>query len=547
MSAAPVGSPRILFCAPLPPEFDRESGSRRIYHLVEHMRAAGATVAFVCENAPADSPHVRHLRQLGVPTYVGFGRHVEDLVEAGDFDVAVFAFWYLADRYADVVRRRSPSTRIVVETVDLHWLRNARRLLGGREGAPGRLDDAFASDFIGELNTYAAADGVLTVSEKEAALINDLTGHAGLAHAVPDFDEVERGLAPFSQRNGVVFVGNFRHPPNLDAVEYFCQEVLPLVSPRLLREHPVRIVGNGPGARVHELAAAREGVSVVGWVPSVIPYLQRARVSVVPLRYGAGTKRKLIQALLAGTPTVTTSVGGEGLPVADGEHVLMEDDAGGFAAALERLLTDEALWDRMADSGRRRMAELHGRAVSLRRSSDALDAILARPARALHGTGAVKGDDASGRSGEAIRHALRETVPPASRVLVVSKGDPELVRLPDVEARHFPQGEDGGYAGFHPRDSRAAIGHLEELGHGADFLLVPSTAFWWLEYYGDFARHLGEEMERVWADEACMIFRFQAEPPTSGVGTAHDSARVSATAWTRATQRGSGTASRSAG
>lgn len=505
MNTPVVGPARALFCAPLPPEFDKESGSRRIYHLVELARSAGWSVAFVCENAPADSPHVRHLRQLGIPTYVGFGGHTADLVDAGGFDVAVFAFWHMADRYADLVRRLSPSTRIVVETVDLHWLRNARRLLAGRDGAPRRLDEAFAAEFVGEQNTYAQADGVLTVSEKEAFLINDIVGDAELAHAVPDFDEIEPGEAPFDARRGIVFVGNFRHPPNLDAVEYLCGEILPLVSPALRREHPVLVVGNGPGERVHELAASCEGVEVVGWVPSVVPYLRAARVSVVPLRYGAGTKRKLIQALLAGTPTVTSPVGIEGIAVTDEEDVLVGDDASSFAAGIERLLSDERLWTRLSARGRARMIELHGRAAARTRLERAFATILTRPARSAEWATEDR-PPASGQA-HAVRTAVEAAVPVGSRVLVVSRGDPELVDLPDRGAGHFPQAEDGGYAGHHPRDSRAALKHLEQLRGGADYLVFPSTSLWWLDYYAGFARHLGERCERVWSDDACVIFR----------------------------------------
>ena len=82
-------------------------------------------------------------------------------------------------------------------------------------------------------------------------------------------------------------------------------------------------------------------------MPSLVPYLQRARISLVPLLHGAGTKRKVLQALAAGTPTVTTSVGAEGLEIRDGKHALIADDPAAFAAAVERLLHDPELWARL--------------------------------------------------------------------------------------------------------------------------------------------------------------------------------------------------------
>lgn len=519
MNTSESGPRRALVCAPLPPEYDRESGSRRVYHMIELLRAEGWSVAFVCENAPADSRHLRHLQQKGIPAYVGFGGHTPELVEAGRFDVAIFAFWYMADRYADLVRSLSPETRVVVDTVDLHWLRNARRLLSPNDGASGRLDDDFGSDLVAEINAYATADGVLTVSRKEASLVNDLTGDPNLARAVPDYDDLEVGEASFDERRGVLFVGNFRHPPNLDAVEYLCEEVLPLVPPEVLDEHPVSIVGNAPVERVRELAASRAGVKLVGWVPSLIPYLHTARVSVVPLRYGAGTKRKLIQALLAGTPSVATPVGVEGLDLTDGEHVLVADDAPAFAAALERLLRDEPLWSRLSLSGRERMSAAHGREAARSAVLQALHRVVAAPRRSRGGndTGAV----ASARtSREAFGRVVEEVVPEHASVLVVSKGDPALVNLPSRAARHFPATPDGRYAGYHPRDSSHAIRQLDQARGDAEYLAFPAVSNWWLSYYSGFARHLASHHERVWAGDECVIYRLgpgngDARPRTS--------------------------------
>jgi hypothetical protein len=92
-------------------------------------------------------------------------------------------------------------------------------------------------------------------------------------------------------------------------------------------------------------------------------------------------------------------------------------------------------------------------------------------------------------------------------VLVVSKGDDELLKLPCREAWHFPRGQDRGYAGFHPGDSQEAIEHLEELrGMGADAIVFPSSAFWWLEHYDAFHQHLESRYRRAWADDRFVIY-----------------------------------------
>ena len=508
-----AGPRRALVCAPLPPEYDQESGSRRIYHTITFLLEAGFRVAFVCENAPQNSRHLRHLRQLGVPTYVGFGERTQELIEAGSFDVAVFAFWQLANRYADLVRRLAPGTRIVVDSVDLHWLRKARQAFGNGADAAGKLDADFGQELVGEISTYAQADAVLTVSTREADLIHEITGTTALAWAVPDWDDTPPSPLPFEQRQGIVFVGNFRHTPNLDAVRYLCGEILPRL-PRKLRElHPARIVGNGLDSRVEAAVAGCSGVQLVGWVPSVEPYLHAARAAVVPLRYGAGTKRKLIQALLARTPAVSTPIGAEGLDLADGRHLTVAADAAAFARALERMLMDPELWEGLASRGRRQMLRLHGRAPVHARMQEIFDGVLKRRRRSPRAIALQP--DARTKTIDAVRRAVATALPPGSSVLVVSRGDPELLRLPDRTGRHFPSMPDGRYAGFHPADSAAALQQLERQLGDAQYLVFPASSFWWLDYYREFTDALNTRYERVWSDADCVIFRLSARRPAA--------------------------------
>lgn len=107
-----------------------------------------------------------------------------------------------------------------------------------------------------------------------------------------------------------------------------------------------------------------------------------------------------------------------------------------------------------------------------------------------------------------IAELARARLPRGARVLVVSKGDQEFLKMDGLEASHFPQLSDGEYAGHHPADSAAAIAHLESLReHGAQYLLFPSTARWWLEYYRDFKGHLESHYRQPILDQAeCAIF-----------------------------------------
>ncbi|HTJ72563.1 MAG TPA: glycosyltransferase family 4 protein [Actinospica sp.] len=384
-SAARVGLPRgirrVLLCAPRLPELDRQSGSRRMFDFVQLLVGNGVEVAFLADNVAGQDRYAGLLRRMGVSVHGDVTGGAPHLIESGRFDLAVIAFWHLAERLLPLLRAKSPGTGVVVDSVDLEFVRRA----GQAALDPGRDDSRIrAGERARELAAYAAADGVLAVSEAEAAILRAELPPASTVpvHVVPDGADIPIGPLPFAQRRGIVFVANFWHPPNADALDHLADEIVPALDPALLARHPLAVVGNGVDERVARAVARIPHARLVGWVPSVVPYLHRARVSVLPLRYGAGTKRKLIEALLAGTATVATSVGAEGLPVHDDAQLLIADDPTAFAAAMTRLLAEPDLWRRLSAEGRRAMAARHDGDAAAKAFAAALREIAGRSASA---------------------------------------------------------------------------------------------------------------------------------------------------------------------
>jgi len=515
-----MGARRALVVAPRLPEFDRESGLLRVYHLVDMLLDRGWEVTFGCLHKPIDPErYTRELEQRGVETHAPL-ESVEEIHDVEAVDLAILAWWRVAERFLPELRRAAPSARIVVDSVDLHFVREMRQRLGvDTRSVPGRLEAAKADRWIGEMNAYGAADAVLTVSEKEASLVNDLTGIEDLAMALPDAEELPRSPVPRSKRTGILFIGNFTHAPNRDAVSYLLSEILPLLDPSLLAEQEISIVGTAAEEHVGDLASGIPHVTVVGWVPSVIPYLQAARLSVVPLRYGAGTKRKLIQALMTGTPTVTSTVGAEGLGLRHEREALIADDAQAFASGIERLARRSLLWRGLARRGRAHMLSLHGRRTIESRFDRVLAEIMSRtPKLATEESATAPAAPAAPDYGQLVarvREAIQADLPRGSRVLVATKGDDALLALQGIEGWHFPRADDGRYAGFYPASSEDAISHLEDLrGLGATHLALPRTAFWWLASYADLHGHLAAAYKIVRSDENLMVFDLAGEPRT---------------------------------
>jgi glycosyltransferase involved in cell wall biosynthesis len=186
------------------------------------------------------------------------------------------------------------------------------------------------------------AKHVIAVSDLDAMRMKHMFGIVTVT-SVPTGVDVDyfarRGTAP--QVADIVFCGSMDWLPNVDAVEYFLSEVLPLIRDRLPGA-TFTIAGRSPDVRVLKAVRGLSGVCVTGKVEDMRPYLWGAKISIVPIRIGGGTRLKIYECMAAGVPVVSTTVGAEGLLYRDGEDIVMADDPRGFAAACVRLLSDDA-------------------------------------------------------------------------------------------------------------------------------------------------------------------------------------------------------------
>ena len=330
------------------PTPDRDSGSLRMVNLMRLLREEGAHVVFLPANARHDGTYTQALQQLGVETwYAPFARRMPGWFrEHGPrFDTIVLCRHYVASEILPLARRYAPQARIVFATIDLHYLRERR---GAEVANDATLRRTAERTRALELNVIARSDATLVVSDVERTLLAKDAPNARV-EILSNLHHVAGPGQSFAHRADLVFVGGFRHPPNVDAVRWFVGEVFPLVRARLPQVRFHCIGGNMPEAIV--ALGAVDGVVVHGHVPDIEPYMQGARIAVAPLRYGAGVKGKVNLSMAHGQPVVATSCAVEGMHLRDGEDVLVADEAATFADAIVRLYTDEALWTRLRDAG----------------------------------------------------------------------------------------------------------------------------------------------------------------------------------------------------
>jgi len=182
---------------------------------------------------------------------------------------------------------------------------------------------------------------VVAVSPEDAAWFAREYGISAVSHVPTGVDtEFFRpgGHAPRAPRE-IIFTGSMDWMPNEDAVRYFTDAILPIVEAEV-PDVRFTIVGRNPSPSIQSLADRHAQVRVTGTVPDVRPFLERAAVVVVPLRVGGGTRLKIFEAMAMEKAIVTTTIGAEGLPVRDGEHLCIADSPSAFAAAVLRLLRD---------------------------------------------------------------------------------------------------------------------------------------------------------------------------------------------------------------
>jgi sugar transferase (PEP-CTERM/EpsH1 system associated) len=284
-----------------------------------------------------------------------FRRRVEDLLESDRFDLVVCDFIFPA------INLRHPlpcPAALFTHNVEAEiWRRHAETAANPLKALLYRMQHRRMLRYEGR--TLERFDSVLTVSEIDAETFRRV--YPALAERPLDVVPTGVDTSYFSpgpasdDRPRLVFTGSMDWLPNEDAMLFFCREVLPAVRAEV-PEATLSIVGRAPTPSVSRLADL-PSVSVTGRVEDVRPYLRDAAVYIVPLRIGGGTRLKIFEAMAMGKAVVTTSVGAEGLPVVDGEHVLIADRPEQFAAAVVELLRDRDRRRRIESSARALVVE----------------------------------------------------------------------------------------------------------------------------------------------------------------------------------------------
>ena len=330
---------------------DRDAGSRSTLAMISGLLKMGFTVKFWPDNLWFDPEYTPQLQQLGVEVIYGaehVGKFKQWLLSAeGGVSHVLLNRPHVAVNYVDTLKE-FPHIRSVFYGHDLHFERLQREYdLQPSAALKKEIDHFYAL----ENSIWQKVDVVLYPSQEEADSVKKISPEVNAAAVCPYvYENIEQyANRAVVQGNKIIFVAGFGHPPNTDAAVWFVNDIFPQIK----AQHPtvkLYLIGSRPTEQVLKLQS--DSIIVTGYVSDeqLAEHYASARVAVVPLRFGAGVKNKVVEAMAYGVPLITTEVGVQGLDGVD-QLIPVTSAPQAFAAAVCRVLDNDELWSAYANAG----------------------------------------------------------------------------------------------------------------------------------------------------------------------------------------------------
>lgn len=359
-----MGKPIVLVVDHYVPTYDKDAGSKTTYQYLKMFLKKGFVVKFLGDNFMHEEPYTTELEQMGIEVLYGPEYQVKIwdwLREHGDdIDVAYLNRPHIASKYIDYILDNT-DIKVIYYGHDLHFLRESREYQ--ITGDPKIREDAeYWKSIELTLMSKAAVSYYPSYIERDAIReidptisVKDITAYV--------FDQFKETIQEdFAKREGLLFVGGFAHPPNADAVLWFARDIYPLIRRKMEEAGAAApdfyVVGSKVTDEIRALEQPGNGIIIKGFVSE--EELERlyaeCRIVVVPLRYGAGVKGKVVEAIYNGAPIVTTSIGAEGIPQVE-DVLVVEDEPEQFAQAVADLYQNEAACRELCERTQRYIRE----------------------------------------------------------------------------------------------------------------------------------------------------------------------------------------------
>ena len=340
---------RVLVIDTLVPMPDNDSGSLRMFNLLQVFQRLGYKVSFIAANEKDyHRKYTQEMQKIGIecfyPPYLT--SIPEYLKSQGNlYDVVLLSRVHIAEKFIDAARKYCANAMILFDTVDLHFLREQRQAEISQDkhilaNAKMRKQQ--------ELNTARKADKTLLVSPAEIELFKREAPDVPVA-LLSNIHQNHETVFGYQARKDILFIGGFEHLPNVDAMEFFITEIFPILHD-LKPEIRLLIVGSHLPDTI--AAHASSHIVIKGYVEDIKPLFNHIKLSIAPIRYGAGVKGKINTSMTYGVPVVATTIAAEGMNLVHGKDVLIADTPEDFARQIVLAYDDEQLWTNLSHSGK---------------------------------------------------------------------------------------------------------------------------------------------------------------------------------------------------
>ena len=329
------------------PQPDRDAGSYAAIQEMRLLQSLGFKLTFIPQNLAYFGTYTEALERMGIEcAYAPYVSSVHELLErrGKEFDVFYITRYSVAEKVLEQIRKIAPDAKIVFNNADLHFLRELR--LGIVSKSQDIIQKA-VNTRDAELGVMRNVDVVLSYNETEHAVILSHNLDSSKVARCPWVVEISGNVPAFEERRDIAFLGGFGHYPNVEAIEFFVSEVMPL----LIKKAPdIRLLIYGSRVPEHIKAMESDNIVIKGYVESVAEVYDTARLFVAPLKSGAGLKGKVAGALAHGIPSILSPVAAEGIGLRDGLEVRIVNDADEWINAISELYTDKTKWDNMSSA-----------------------------------------------------------------------------------------------------------------------------------------------------------------------------------------------------
>ena len=332
--------PKILFISPHLPRFDKQSGDLRMYRFLEIL-SGNHEVVFLAQDETGEGQK-EEARYLAALANLNIVIHHKDyslvkILLAHTFKAAIIEFYYIADYYIPRIKFLQPKCHVVVDTVDIHYRRAFSKYLVTKNPKDLSVAEKTKSE---ELLTYRKADVIVTVTNEDGEVLNNDCPVLNIK-TIPNIHDPVMSPQENDNRN-LLFVGGFSHDPNVDAMLHFCEQIFPAIRVAV-PDCKLTIIGSNPPEEIRRLQS--DFIQVTGFAPSLDPFFRNSCVSVAPLRFGAGMKGKVGEAMSRGLPVVTTSIGAQGMGLVHRHNAMICDSPSEYAASVVELIRNRGLYE----------------------------------------------------------------------------------------------------------------------------------------------------------------------------------------------------------